>query len=92
MILLGDYLRVRELVKDITVDGLLQKYDDSNPYMFAEIVEAENTVYNKLSTMGNVNSMVLIFKRPAKIPFIDSYLVSYKDIIGIMSREEFENL
>ena len=92
MILLGDYLRVKELVKDIKVDGLLQKYDDSNPYMFAEIIEAEENVTNKLATYGYLDELVLVFKRPAKIPFIDSYLVSFKDIIGVMEKDEFKEL
>jgi len=92
MILLGDYIQVRELVKDITVDGLLQKYDDSNPYMFAEVIEAAEDVYNKLNKYANPRDLVLVFKRPAKIPFIESYIVSFKDIIGIMEKSEFNNL
>ena len=31
MIITGNYIQVKELKKDLVVDGLIQKYDDSSP-------------------------------------------------------------
>lgn len=92
MKIIGKYLQVKELVKDLSVNGLLQKYDDSSPYILAEIVNAEQEIYNKLSTYGDVDNLVVIFRRPNKLPFLDTFFVSNEDIIAIMSKEEFEAL
>lgn len=92
MIILGDYLQVEELQKDIQINGIIQKYDDSSPYMFGKIINGKEDVINNLSKYGDIESIVVIFRRPAKIPFIGSYLVDAKDIIGIMTMNEYEAL
>ena len=89
-----DYMLVRELQKDFMVDGLIQKYDDSSNVMYGKVIDASDTVLNYLSTVGYLSNMVVMFKRLAKIvpPGLNGYLVSFEDVIAILTKEEFEKL
>lgn len=92
MYIIGKYIQVKELKDDVYVDGLLQKYDDSSPYIFAEIIEAESNIYDKLSDYGDIDDLIVIFRRPNKLPFLDTFFVSNEDIIAVMTREEYNSL
>lgn len=90
---IGKYIKVKELQKDFTIDGLLEKYDDSSPFMFGLVVDGNEDIMNKLSTYGNYGEKVIIsFKRVAKIPYLGQYLVSFEDIIDVMTESEFNKL
>lgn len=90
--LLGENILVCEKKKDLMVDGLLQKYDDNSPYMYASIAVASKLVEERLSVYGNIYDMIILFKRPAKIPVLGGYIVNYNDILAILSKEEYDRL
>ena len=93
MIITGNYIQVKELVKDVMVDGLLQKYDDSSPYMFGRVINANKTILDELSTIiTDTNDVVVLFKRVSKLPYLNTYFVDRQDVIAIMSMKEFEAL
>lgn len=93
MLITGNYIRVKELQKDIMVDGLLQKYDDSSPYMFGKVIDAEKKIMNEFSTITpDINNIVILFKRINKLPYLNTYFVDRNDVIAIMSMKEYENL
>ncbi len=93
MIITGDYIQVKELQKDITVDGLLQKYDDSSPYMFGKVINAHKNILDELSVISpDIHNTVILFKRVSKLPYLNTYFVNRQDVIAIMSMKEFETL
>ena len=93
MIITGNYIQVKELVKDVTVDGLIQKYDDSSPYMFGKVINAKKEILDKLSTLSSdINNTVILFNRVNKLPFLNTYFVDKQHVIAVMSIDEFNNL
>lgn len=88
----NEYLQVKELKKDLLVDGLIEKYDDNSPYILAEILECDEKTYNELSEYGDVDDLVVLFRRPNKLPFKDTLIVSNRDIISVMTRDEYNSL
>ena len=93
MIITGNYIQVKELKKDLVVDGLIQKYDDSSPYMFGKVLNANKKILEDLSTMvPDVNNLVILFNRVNKISYLNSYFVDRQHVIAIMDMEEYNNL
>ena len=93
MIITGNYIQVKELVKDVTVDGLIQKYDDSSPYMFGKVINAKKEILDDLSVINpDVNNTVILFNRVNKLPFLNTYFVDRQHVIAVMSMKEFNEL
>lgn len=89
----GKYIKIKELQDDFMIDGLLQKYDDSSPFMFGEVLGGNDILLNELSTYSNYGDKIIIsFKRIAKVPYLNCYLVSKEDVIDIMTESEYENI
>ena len=84
-------LIVKELQDDMTIDGLLQKYDDSAPYMYGIVVDGEKSLLDKLGTIVNLGEPAVIsFFRVNKTPYNGNYLVDFDNIIEIMSKSDYE--
>lgn len=93
MIITGNYIQIEELQKDIKVDGLIQKYDDSSPYMFGKIINANKKILDEFSTIdSNINNLVILFNRVNKLPYLNTYFVDRQNVIAIMNMEEYNNL
>lgn len=92
MLVTQNNLLVKEIVCDLkTSDGLVQKYDDTSNFIFANIIEVGEFLDCK--TLYQNRDNVLVLKRISKIPFLDGqYFIDEKDILGVMSKEEFEKL
>lgn len=91
MILLKDYILAEELKDDIISNGLLTKYDDNNPYMFVKIKDCSESIESKLNLYGNINELVLLIKRVAKLCLGEQYIISFEDTIAIFTLEEYQN-
>ena len=88
---LGKFIKIRELQDDFMIDGLIQKYDDSSPFMFGIVVGGNDNLLDELNTYSNFEDTIIIsFKRVAKIPYLNCYLVSKEDVIDVMTKEEYE--
>lgn len=92
MIMLKDYILIDELKDDIIKDGITIKYDDNNQYMFSTIIDISPEASGKLSIYYNIEDMILLTKRIAKLPFMENYIISFEDVIGIYTKEEYEKL
>lgn len=92
MILLKNNILIKELQEDFIIDGLLIKYDDSCPVMYGQIIEISQELRDKFTIYGELENIVVVFKRVAKVPVLDGYLVNYDDVIALMSVEEFNQL
>lgn len=109
MYLNKDYILVSELKDDMIIDGLLTKYDDTNPYMFVKILDYSEEAFDDLFNLTyidydtniieqenkfreNIEDYVLVLKRVAKIPYLNNYIISFEDIISVMTLEEYNNL
>lgn len=112
MYLNKDYILVTELKDDIFIDGLLTKYDDTNPYIFAKIIDCSEEAFDNLFELTlaytdcnynitrklednfkkDIKDYVLVLKRVAKIPYLNNYIVSFEDIISMMTLEEYTKL
>ena len=92
MIVTQDNLLVKEIQVDIkNSNGLIQKYDDTSNFIFASILEIGEALDHK--TIYQDKSNILILRRISKIPFLDGqYFINEKDILGIMSKDEFEKI
>ena len=90
---LGNFIKVKELTDDFVIDGLLQKYDDSSTYMFGEVVGGKAELVDTLNTAITYNEKTIIsFKRVAKTPYLNCYLVAKEDIIDVMSESDYRSL
>lgn len=101
-----DYLLVKELMFDDKIEGtnLSIKYDDSERFMYVEIVDVSKDIVPELSkyypmlSAPDVRLMVsqvyvpgnkLIINRVAKTPYKDgTYFISFKDIIAFEEKEQ----
>lgn len=94
MNMLGENILVKEApVKDFKQDGIVVSRDDDDSYMFVDIISANSSTFNSLFSFGFVEGDYLVIKRVAKIPFIgDTYIISLKDVLGIMPLDEYNNL
>lgn len=94
MNMLGENILVKEApVKDFKQDGIVVSRDEDDTYMFVEVVSINNETLNQLLKFNYVEGDYLVIKRVAKISFIgDTYIISLKDVLGIMSLEEYDKL
>ena len=89
---LDSVVKVKELQDDITIDGLLQKYDDSSPIMIGVVVGGNEAVYNKLSTTATYGEpLIITCYRANKVSYYGTYIVKAEHIIDVMSKTEYEN-
>lgn len=90
---LGKFIKVRELQDDFMIDGLLQKYDDSSSYMFGVVIGGNDNILDELSTCSSYGDKIIIsFRRVAKVPYLNCYLVSKEDVIDVMAESEYEDI
>ena len=101
MALLNNYIKVKELTDNLEMDGMIEKYDDTSPYIYAKIIDADINAIEKLTmvqelsgrtfTMNDLlNKCVLVFKRVTKIRGFNGLYVQLSDLIEIISKEEYE--
>ncbi len=91
MIVLGRNIYVQEIKKDIKVDGILQKYDDSSDFIFAKIIEVGDDLLS-IPYLQDKDNTILVLRRISKSPFYDGYFIKFDDILATMTLEEFNAL
>lgn len=100
MALLNNFIKVKELTDNLEIDGILEKYDSTSPYMFCKIVDLDKEALNKLEhtadihgnmlSMSNIfNNSVIVAKRVTKVRGLDGYYIQLQDVIEIMSKETY---
>lgn len=90
---LGKFIKIKELQDDFIIDGLIQKYDDSSPFMFGVVIGGNDNLLDELSTCSNYGDKIIIsFRRVAKVPYLNCYLVSKEDVIDVMTESEYEDI
>ena len=99
--LLNNYIKVKELTDNLTFDGMLEKYDDTSPYMFCKILDLDSEVLDKLTSKvdfkGNkfethnlFNNAVLVVKRVTKIRGFNGLYIQLSDVIEIIPKDEYQ--
>ena len=87
-----DNILVTEIVKDSKAGVLTVSQDESSAYMFVKIEEISNESKEQLD-ISDVENIILVVQRTAKIPFIQSkFFISYKDVVAIIDKEYFEEI
>lgn len=87
-----DNILVTELVKDSKAGVLTVSQDESSAYMFVKIEEISNESKTSLD-ISDVENIILVVQRTAKIPFIQSkFFISYKDVVAVIDKEYFEEI
>ena len=87
-----DNILVTELVKDSKAGVLTVSQDESSAYMFVKIEEISNESKTSLD-ISDVENVILVVQRTAKIPFIQSkFFISYKDVVAVIDKEYFEEI
>lgn len=87
-----DNILVTELVKDSKAGVLTVSQDESSAYMFVKIEEISNESKDALD-ISDVENIILVVQRTAKIPFIQSkFFISYKDVVAVIDKEYFEEI
>lgn len=89
-----DNILVTELHKDSTAGALLVNQDESSPYMFVHIesISDESKEGLGLDDMF-IDDILLVIRRTAKLPFVkNEFFISYKDVVAIISRKDFEEI
>lgn len=90
---LGKFIKIKELQDDFIIDGLLQKYDDSSPFMFGVVIGGNDALLDELSTCSSYGDKVIIsFRRVAKVPYLNCYLVAREDVIDVMTESEYNDI
>ncbi|MBQ2639165.1 MAG: hypothetical protein IJF92_00145 [Bacilli bacterium] len=100
MALLNNYIKVKELTDNMQVDGMLEKYDDTSPYMFCKIIDIDADALNKITSktdmhnnqisMSQLFKSVIVVKRVTKIRGFKGYYIQLSDIIEIIPSEEYD--
>lgn len=91
MLVQGRRFYVKELKKDLTIDGLQERYDESNPFMLCEIIEVGKGLDSAVEYQ-NPEDKVLLTSRGNKIPFRGGYFVEEQYVLAVFTREEYNNL
>ena len=100
MALLNNYLKVKELTDNLEFNGILEKYDDTSPYVYAELLDADTEALEKLSRISELNGRtyqthellngcVFIFRRVTKIRGFKGIYVQLSDLIEIIPKETY---
>ena len=91
MFVTGKRFFVKELKKDIKVDGLLERYDESANFMLAEVLEVGEELQNDIKYQDKEN-IVLLTSRIDKIPFKGGFFVPETAVLAIFTKKEYEEL
>lgn len=91
MFVTGKRFYVEELKKDITVDGLIERYDESNNFMLSKIIEVGEELQSDIKYQ-NKDNIVLLTSRIDKVPFKGGFFVPETAVLAILSKEEYEAL
>ena len=91
MIVRGTKMIVKELQKDMTINGLVQKYDDSSPYMLVKIEVLGEDLQN-IPEYQDINNIVLVALRGNKTPYRDGYIIDNGTVQIVYTKEEYEAL
>lgn len=91
MFVTGKRFYVEELKKDITVDGLIERYDESNNFMLSKVVEVGEELKNDVKYQ-NYENIVLLTSRIDKVPFKGGFFVPETAVLAILTKEEYEKL
>lgn len=100
MALLNNYIKVKELTDNMQIDGMLEKYDDTSPYMFCKIIDIDADALNRITSktdmhnnqisMSKLFQSVIVVKRVTKIRGFKGYYIQLSDIIEIIPEEEYK--
>lgn len=87
--LFNDNILITELQDDIITNGVITKYDPDSPYMFCEVQQISDD-----AKQNNINEGdILVIKRYAKEEYLPgSYFISFKDVRGSISRDDYNKL
>ena len=99
--LLNNYIKVKELTDNMMVYDMLEKYDDTSPYMFCRILDIDAKALDKLSNETDIhgnrlethklfNESVLVVKRVTKIRGFKGLYIQVSDIIEIIPKDEYQ--
>lgn len=92
MLLCNRYLKVQELTDNLEVDGIVKKYDDTSPFMFAKIIALDTNcriAKEFPDLLENLANYVVVFKRATKFPILDGFCLHEDDILMILTNEEY---
>ena len=100
MALLNNYLKLKELTDDLEFNGILEKYDDTSPYIYAELLDIDAEALSKLSEVQELsgrtydthellNNCVFVFRRVTKIRGFRGIYAQLSDLIEIIPRETY---
>lgn len=93
MKLTQDWMIVQEIQKDFIIDGLLQKYDDSDPIMLVKVLQANSLVESDITSItGTLENAILLINRCNKTAWHGNYLAKGENIIAIMTKDELNQL
>lgn len=91
MVVLKNGLIVKELIKDIIIDGLIQKYDDSSDFMFVKIIQIGEELIKK-PEYQNTKDLVLMLRRINKVPTPFGYYINESDVLAVLTDDEFNQI
>lgn len=99
MALLNKYIKVKELTDNLEIDGIVEKYDDTSPYMFCKILDADADVVCQLEHLKNIHGeeiglhnlyqSILVVKRVTKVRGFNGYYIQLQDVIEIIDKETY---
>lgn len=100
MALLNNYLKVKELTDNLEFNGILEKYDDTSPYIYAKLLDADVEALDKLSKVQSIDgttfdapelfsNCVFVFRRVTKIRGFNGIYVQLSDLIEIIPKETY---
>lgn len=86
-----DCIIIKEVSKDITIDGILKRYDTSDPIMYGEVIRGNDQLVDSLSTMVDSRDGIIVsFFRGNKTEYMGYYIVDRSSIIDVFSKKEFD--
>nr|DAG51215.1 MAG TPA: hypothetical protein [Caudoviricetes sp.] len=92
MRLLNRYLKVKELTDNLEIDGIVRKYDDTSPFMYAKIeaIDPNCRLAKECPDVAeNPANYVVVFKRATKFPILDGFCLHEDDILMALTNEEY---
>ena len=93
MKLCDNWLLVEEIQLDYTIDGLLQKYDDTDPIMIVKVLDCDtDTESNLLTYTNDLSNTYLLCNRLNKTPWHGKYLIKKDNIIAILTEQDINTL
>ena len=97
MLVLNGYLEVKELKDDLVEDGIIQKYDDNSPYIYARMINVDPKILEEFSAMEKEMAQpkthtIILTRRISKIPVNGNYFVHKSDVIKLLTESEYNKL